>query len=224
MKIRPGQPVRSEFVISAYSPRDFPQDMLPEVAFAGRSNVGKSSLINCLLERKNLAKTSSTPGKTRGINFYLIERKLYFVDLPGYGFARVPHYIRKHWRLLIEPYLTKNLKLKGVVLIIDSRLEATESDRIMIRWLKSFGIPFVVVATKVDKLSGSERSRCFERLQQAYREEGVQEILPFSARTKEGRKPLWRIIQQLVEGAYEERAVVYPRPHAGAGGRAKAHG
>jgi GTP-binding protein len=147
MKIR-----SAEFILSASSPWQFPQPTLPEIAFAGRSNVGKSTLINSLLNRKKLVKTSSTPGKTQLINFFKINDKFNFVDLPGYGFAKVPENVRKQWQRLIESYLKERESLRNVVLIVDSRHGPTAQDRQLKEWLDYYERPVLIVASKVDKL------------------------------------------------------------------------
>jgi GTP-binding protein len=147
MKIR-----SAEFILSASSPWQFPPPTLPEIAFAGRSNVGKSTLINSLLNRKKLVKTSSTPGKTQLINFFNINDKFHFVDLPGYGFAKVPENVRKQWQRLIESYLQERESLRNVVLIVDSRHGPTMQDRQLKEWLDYYERPVLIVASKVDKL------------------------------------------------------------------------
>ena len=147
MKIR-----SAEFILSASSPWQFPPLRLPEIAFAGRSNVGKSTLINSLLNRKKLVKTSSTPGKTQLINFFRINDKFHFVDLPGYGFAKVPETVRQKWQRLIESYLQERESLRNVVLIIDSRHGATSQDLQLKEWLDYYGRPVLIVASKIDKL------------------------------------------------------------------------
>ena len=147
MKIR-----SAEFILSASSPWQFPSPTLPEIAFAGRSNVGKSTLINSLLNRKKLVKTSSTPGKTQLINFFKINDKFHFVDLPGYGFAKVPETVRQQWQRLIEAYLQERESLRNVVLIIDSRHGPTSQDRQLKEWLDYYERPVLIVASKIDKL------------------------------------------------------------------------
>ena len=147
MKIR-----SAEFILSASSPWQFPATTLPEIAFAGRSNVGKSTLINSLLNRKKLVKTSSTPGKTQLINFFKINDKFHFVDLPGYGFAKVPENVRQQWQRLIEAYLQERESLRNVVLIVDSRHGATTQDRQLKEWLDFYDRPVLIVASKIDKL------------------------------------------------------------------------
>ena len=142
----------AEFLLSASTKRQFPAETLPEIAFAGRSNVGKSTLINSLLNRKKLVKTSATPGKTQLINFFKINDKFYFVDLPGYGYAKVPESVRRKWQNLVEAYLSERKTLRNVVLIIDSRHNPTKQDRQLLEWLKYFQRPSLIVASKIDKL------------------------------------------------------------------------
>ncbi|HHX51198.1 MAG TPA: YihA family ribosome biogenesis GTP-binding protein [Clostridia bacterium] len=144
---------RAEYVISAMSPAQFPLEGLPEIALAGRSNVGKSSLINAVIKRRNLARTSGQPGKTRALNFYRINDSFYFVDLPGYGFARVSQSIKKQWAKLIEGYLKTRECLRLVIQVVDLRHPPTGDDKQMYSWLKVFQIPTVVAATKADKIS-----------------------------------------------------------------------
>jgi GTP-binding protein len=190
---------KAEFVRSVVTPEQLPQDHLPQIAFAGRSNVGKSSLINTLVGRKKLALTSSTPGKTRQLNFFRINDKLYFVDLPGYGYAKVSQDERRQWRKMIEGYLTGAETLHGVVHIIDARHGPTDLDLEMLGWLRALRLPAVVVATKADKLSRGALAREMERYQHAVRRLGVEEIVAFSAVTGLGKKQLWSRILHLVE-------------------------
>ena len=142
----------AEFLLSASTKRQFPAETLPEIAFAGRSNVGKSTLINSLLNRKKLVKTSATPGKTQLINFFKVNEKFYFVDLPGYGYAKVPESVRRKWQNLVEAYLCERKTLRNVVLIVDSRHNPTIQDRQLLEWLKYFQRPSLIVASKIDKI------------------------------------------------------------------------
>lgn len=181
--------MRAEFVVSSGKPDLFPKDGLPEVAFLGRSNVGKSSLINALAGQKGLAFTSNTPGRTQTINFYRIDGSFYLVDLPGYGYARVPREFAAEWKKLIDYYLENRESLKLSCLILDARRGWMEKDLDLKRWLEYHGRPYVVVATKIDKLSQSEQ----EHGMRAIREEGVQP-LPFSATTGRGAREIWQAI------------------------------
>jgi GTP-binding protein len=170
-------------------PSGFPSGVLPEVAFLGRSNVGKSSLINTLIGQKRLAFTSNTPGRTQTINFYRIESGFFFVDLPGYGYARVPAGFTAAWKKLIDEYLETRETLKLSCLILDSRRGWMEKDLDLKRWLEHHGRPYLVVATKIDKLNQKEQERGLK----AIRQEGV-EPLPFSALTGRGVREIWQAI------------------------------
>jgi GTP-binding protein len=184
---------RAEFVTSATAPAGYPDLGYPEIAFAGRSNVGKSSLINRVLGRKDLVKTSATPGKTRLLNFFAIERKLCFVDLPGYGYAQVPAAERAKWRPMVETYLRSRPTLQGVVLLIDARRLPGDEDVQLARFLEGLRVPHVPVLTKVDKLTRTELARQRKELDARWGE-GAREFLTFSAKTGHGRDELWRVI------------------------------
>ena len=186
--------MKSEFVTSAGGAEGFPPRGLPEVAFLGRSNVGKSSLINALTGQKGLAFTSSTPGRTQTINFYRIDEKLYFVDLPGYGYARVPPGCQDQWKKWIDHYLENRETLRLSCLILDARRGWMEKDLDLKQWLEYRGRPYLVVATKIDKLNQSEQ----ERGLRAIRQEGV-EPLPFSARTGRGVREIWQAIVTTIQ-------------------------
>ena len=180
---------RAEFVVSSGKPDSFPKDRLPEIAFLGRSNVGKSSLINALTGRRRLAFTSNTPGRTQTINFYRIGGAFYFVDLPGYGYARVPPQVMAEWKNLIESYLQERETLKLACLVLDARRGWMEKDLDLKRWLEHQGRPYLVVATKTDKLNQSDQERGLRSI----REEGV-EPLPFSALSGRGVREIWQAI------------------------------
>ena len=193
----------AEFVRSAYGADQFPKDRLPEVAFVGRSNVGKSSLLNTLLAQaakhakrvgsirpKTLAKTSQTPGRTRAVNFFRVDGRLYFADLPGYGFAKASHAERDRWKGLAESYLTQREPLKLVVLIVDMRHGPTALDRQMKEWLEAHGQAFCVAASKSDKLKWAERLRAIRSIHESFAAP-----IPFSAVSGEGAKQLWRAIE-----------------------------
>lgn len=177
-------------------PGQLPPGGLPEVAMAGRSNVGKSSLINCLLNRRALARTSSQPGKTRTINFYLINEALYMVDLPGYGYARVSKGEKEQWRRLLEGYLTERTSLRGVLLVVDSRHPPAATDIQMYQWLNYYRRPLFIVATKLDKLRQRDIKPNLERIRAAFTDSLV---IPFSATKNTGREQVWRQIQALME-------------------------
>ena len=184
----------SNIAMTVGNARQFPRDPLPEVALSGRSNVGKSSLINTMLGRKSLARVSSTPGKTITINYYDIDKQLYLVDLPGYGYARRSQESKRSWSSLTEDYFLKNPSadaIKLVVQLIDVRVGPTDDDIMMINWLIDCGVPFVVVATKADKLSKSELRRQLESFEENYFKGTGIEVLPFSSVTRDGKDELW---------------------------------
>jgi GTP-binding protein len=182
----------AEFVLSANSLEQFPADGLPEIAFLGRSNVGKSSLINAITGHHELAFTSGTPGRTQSINFYRIERRLYFVDLPGYGYARVPLAAKIQWAKLIEKYLGERTTLALSFLILDARRGWMEKDLELKTWLEANGKPFRVVA-KIDKLNRSERQRGMTAIGRNA------EPLPFSAATGQGVREIWQAISKTLQ-------------------------
>lgn len=190
--------ISAHFVRSVVNIEQSPAEGYPEIAFAGRSNVGKSSLINCLLNRKRLALTSSSPGKTRMLNYYEINSELYLVDLPGYGFARVSRNERDRWKNLIEAYISGSKTLRGVVQIIDSRIGPTDLDMEMISWLAYLKKPTMIVATKTDKLPKSKRSKHLAMSARKLEPFGSFDILPFSSVNREGRKELWKAINHLI--------------------------
>ncbi|MBT1072110.1 ribosome biogenesis GTP-binding protein YihA/YsxC [Pelotalea chapellei] len=188
---------KAEFIKSAVKPKDFPPAELPEVAFVGRSNVGKSSLINVLANRKALVRTSSTPGRTQLINFFDINSILTLVDLPGYGYAKAPPDVRKQWGPMIETYLAKRENLKTVVLILDIRRIPSDGDLEMLRWLEMYNIPPIIVLTKCDKLSKLERARQTALIATAIKREKTM-MLPFSALSRDGRDGIWQEIERLL--------------------------
>jgi GTP-binding protein len=173
-----------------------PSPFFPEIAVIGRSNVGKSSLINALFNRKNLAKISSTPGKTRLINYFSVDNQLYFVDLPGYGYAKLSKNLRREWQRGIETYLKDNTHLKLVFLLVDSRHEIMENDQLMIDWLNYYKVSFLLVLTKSDKISNNQYRTISSKLGKKY---PGQEILRFSSKNKTGREDILRILKQLIE-------------------------
>jgi GTP-binding protein len=186
--------LKSEFVVSSGKPETFPSDGLPEVAFLGRSNVGKSSLINALVGQHRLAFTSNTPGRTQTINFYRVDEAWYFVDLPGYGYARVPASMAAHWRVLIEQYLQYRETLRLSCLVLDVRRGWTENDLQLKRWLEHYGRPYVVVATKTDKLNQRDQEHGLRTI----RKEGV-DPLPFSALKGRGMREIWQAIAKTLQ-------------------------
>ena len=181
----------ARFVKSATAPEHYPRGRLPEVAFLGRSNVGKSSLINSLLGVRGLARTSNTPGRTQLINFFLINDAFYFVDLPGYGYARVPADVKKQWGPMVEKFLATRSNLVLSILITDSRHEPTELDLLMTEWLKTRGKPFVIVATKADKLSSNKLK---VNLSHASEVLDKSDLIPYSAVTRSGADRIWKQI------------------------------
>ena len=175
----------------------FPTDAIPQVALSGRSNVGKSSLINTLLGRKSLARVSATPGKTITVNFYEVDKKLFLVDLPGYGFAARNHENQRQWSALTYGYFTKNKNIdlvRGVVQLIDSRAGITRDDAMMLEWMNASGFPYIVVITKIDKLNKTERAACIEKINADERIAEGTPIIPFSSLKGEGKAELWRAI------------------------------
>jgi len=171
-----------------------PSPFMPEIAVIGRSNVGKSSLINALFNRKNLAKISSTPGKTRLINYFSVDNHLYFVDLPGYGYAKLSKSLRREWQRYIDTYLKNNQQLKLVLLLLDSRHELMENDRLMIDWLEYYKVPFNLVLTKSDKISNNQYRTINSKLSIEY---PGRKILRFSSKTKIGREDILHILETM---------------------------
>jgi GTP-binding protein len=187
--------ISAEFVKSATKPSEYPQGNFPEVAFAGKSNVGKSSLINALVNRKNLAKTSSSPGRTQIINFFLVNGKISLVDLPGYGYSKVSLQVRKNWKPMVESYLQTRKEIRLVVLILDARRGVSPDDLALLDWLDYHKIPSLIVLTKADKLSQIERARQKRALaENSLLAEKSQAF--FSAVTGEGREEVWKMIQE----------------------------
>lgn len=189
----------SRFIISAVKRDQYPEDELPEIAMAGRSNVGKSSLINMMINRKGLAKTSSTPGKTQTINFYDLDGKMRLVDLPGYGYARVSKDKKSGWGKIIESYLVNRPNLMEVFLLVDLRHDPSEDDRLMYEWIRTFGYKGVVIATKADKIKNSQ----LQLRKKALREKlGMGEddvVIVTSADSRKGKYDLWDFINALLE-------------------------
>jgi len=185
--------ISAEFVKSAFKPEDYPSNSYPEVAFAGRSNVGKSSLINTLVNRKNLARISSTPGRTQAINFFCLNHRIFLVDLPGYGYAKVPVEIKRQWKPMVEAYLKKRGRLKLVVVIIDARREPSTDDINLMEWLRFYKIPVLVVLTKIDKIPPAQRIPSKLKTQKILHLDDRQIVL-FSAVTGEGKDELWKKI------------------------------
>ena len=184
----------AEFIKSAVWPPQYPPAILPEIAFVGRSNVGKSSLINTLVGCKKLAKTSNTPGRTQLINFFTINEKMSFVDLPGYGFAKVSQSVKKDWGDMIEAYLRERQSLALVVFILDIRRDPSEDDLSLRNWLEHYRIPYVYILTKADKLSNNQaivRKRAIER---ALAVSAGEKSILFSAKTQKGKSEIWQFL------------------------------
>lgn len=187
------QPLDAQFIISAVRPEQFPREDLPEFAFLGRSNVGKSTLLNALARKKGLAHTSSTPGRTQSINFFRVAGKWVFVDLPGYGYARVPKAITSSWRGLIESYLRDRQALELSFILLDARRGWMDMDIALREWLESHGRRYAVIATKFDKLkTQQERNACAARLRQG----SEADVISFSAVTGQGVREIWQTISK----------------------------
>ncbi len=176
-----------------------PENLYPEVAFAGKSNVGKSSLINGLLNRKSLARTSSQPGKTQTINFYYVNQSLYLVDLPGYGYAKASEEIRAKWGRMVENYLHKSKQLRAVFLLIDIRHAPSANDKQMYQWIVSQGYEPIIIATKLDKIKRSQVAKQLKLLKEELKLLPGTKLLPFSAQTKQGREEIWEVMEKLIE-------------------------
>lgn len=175
-----------------------PENEKMEIAFAGKSNVGKSSLINALMNRKSLARTSSSPGKTQTINFYNINEELYLVDLPGYGYAKVALAVKEKWGKLIERYLHDSKKLKAVFLLIDIRHDPSENDKTMYEWVVHNGYEPIIIATKLDKIKRSQVAKQVKLVKDGLQVLPGTQIIPFSAETKQGRDEIWSLIDSLM--------------------------
>lgn len=176
-----------------------PENVHPEVAFAGKSNVGKSSLINAVMNRKSLARTSSQPGKTQTINYYNINNALYLVDLPGYGYARANEKVKAQWGKMIEDYLHRSKQLKCVFLLIDIRHEPGSNDVIMYDWIRKHGYQPIIIATKLDKINRSQIQKQLKLIRTTLKADSDTTIIPFSAATKQGREEIYGILDDIVE-------------------------
>ena len=186
-----------EFLLSAASPKDFPSNRLPEIAFAGKSNVGKSSVINRILQRKNFARVGEKPGKTIHVNYFTIDKTCYFVDLPGYGYAKVSQQEKERWAKLMESYFAAQ-RIDLGVMIVDARHAPTQNDIVMANWFIESGCPFVVVANKLDKLKKSELIPNIERIRVDLKLPETCPVVPFSAEKGTGREDL---VQHILEAA-----------------------
>ena len=190
----------AEFVKSAVWPNQFPPATMPEIAFVGRSNVGKSSLINALVGRKSLAKTSNTPGRTQLINFFTVNSSLFFVDLPGYGFAKVPRSVKKDWGDMIETYLRERRNLALVVFILDVRRDPSADDLSLRDWLDHYRSPYAAILTKADKLSNQQALGRKKLIEKAMGKGASGNTILFSAKTRKGSEELWQFIERHLSG------------------------
>ena len=179
---------------------NMPDNSLPEIAFAGKSNVGKSSLINGIMNRKSLARTSSQPGKTQTINFYNVNEAFYLVDLPGYGYPKANESEKAHWGKMIEGYLRSSRQLRAVFLLIDIRHEPSANDRQMYQWICHQGYHPIIIATKMDKLNRSQIPKAVKTVREGLETEKDTVIIPFSAQTKQGREEIYDVIDSLLAG------------------------
>jgi GTP-binding protein len=196
--VRSAMIIRSaKFICSAVTPGHYPPDDLPEVAFAGRSNVGKSSLINKILNRKKLVRTSKTPGRTQLLNFFEINELWRFVDLPGYGYAKVPAEVQKRWRPMVESYLTTRVNLRGIVWLLDIRREVSKEDLTLWDWLQAKQVTVIIVITKADKLSKNKRNKQAASIAKSLGR-NAQELIQFSATSGEGKDEIWQALRQLL--------------------------
>lgn len=188
-----------ELIISAVRPEQYPETDLPEYALAGRSNVGKSSFINTMIRRKSMARISQKPGKTQTLNFYKIEEALFFVDVPGYGFAKVSKTEREKWGVMIETYITSREQLRGVIQIVNLRHKPTEDDRMMYEFLKYYDIPVIVVATKADKIPRSKWQKNAKIVRETLDFDPDDKFVLFSSETKMGKDEAWQFIKEGME-------------------------
>lgn len=187
----------TEFIKSAYKPADWPHDAVPEIAFLGRSNVGKSSLLNSLLGVRGLARTSSTPGRTQALNFFLINKSFRFVDLPGYGYAKAPKALRAEWSAAAEEYLAKREQLVLSIHIVDSRHEPSKQDLQLHEWLQHNHKPHLIVITKSDKLSRNELAQSVKRAVRIFQDT---DLITYSSTKRQGREQLWSAIEKSLKG------------------------
>ncbi|WP_042275993.1 ribosome biogenesis GTP-binding protein YihA/YsxC [[Clostridium] dakarense] len=199
MKIR-----NAEITMSAVNKSQYPDEGIPEIALVGRSNVGKSSTVNTLLNRRNFARTSQTPGKTRTINFYLINNEFFFVDLPGYGYAKIAKSEKEKWGAIMERYLQERDELCAIFLLVDIRHEPTNDDVMMYEWIKHFGYNCVVIATKADKISRGQYQKHINIIRKKLQMDPNEKVLPISSLKKTGVEEIWNeIINQYNQSGYE---------------------
>ena len=189
---------KAEMIISAVKKQQYPDTTVPEIAFAGKSNVGKSSMINALVNRRNLAKTSSQPGKTQTLNFYNINDEFNFVDLPGYGYAKVSKAEQAKWADMIDLYLHSRQQLKEVILLVDIRHEPGRNDLLMYEWIKSFGFKGYIIATKADKLSKSQQIKSLNNIKKTLQIKDIGLIYQFSSTSKLGVEEIWILFESIL--------------------------
>ncbi len=192
---------KARYELTAVKSSQYPASSMPEIALAGRSNVGKSTIINTLLNRKSLARVSSEPGKTRCINFYNIDDKLYLVDLPGYGFAKVSKEQKQSWGDIIETYLNTRRQLQMVVLLVDIRHAPSQDDRIMYKWIVEHGLKHIVVATKLDKISRGQIKARLDEIKKVLSVGNDTAVIPYSSETKQGKDEIWKLILAAAGGS-----------------------
>lgn len=190
---------KAEMIITAGREDQYPPEGVPEIALAGRSNVGKSSLVNTLINRKNLARTSGQPGKTQTLNFYNINDIFRFVDLPGYGYAKASRKAREKWADMINIYLTKRESLREIVLLLDIRHSPGEHDKMMYDWIRSIGFSGIIVATKADKLSKNQQAKQIAVISRELGVENRSLVVPFSATKKQNTDKVWKILEEILE-------------------------
>lgn len=198
---------KSEKIMTAGMASQFPVHDMPEIAFAGKSNVGKSSLLNAMLNRRALARISSQPGKTQTINFYAVQDTFMFVDLPGYGYARVSKQDRERWGKLIEGYLQNRESLQKIILLIDIRHEVGKNDKMMYDWIKHYHNEVIVVATKADKIKRSQVQKHLSIIKKGLELSSEDRLIAFSSETKQGKEELWKIIEEVIQENNEVEAV-----------------
>ena len=204
--------ISTEFLVGAVSAKQYPKEDLPEFAFVGRSNVGKSSLIKSLLNRKKLVRISSSPGKTREINFFNINETMMFADLPGYGFARVSPALQKKWKTMIEEYLTQRKPLIAIIFIVDVRRKPTELDLTLKEWLEELDRDYILVITKADKISASERSKQVKQIKATFLGKNSLGFSVYSSLKHTGRKELWAQLQKL---GRKDKKTLFPEEERG---------
>ncbi|MGE5703632.1 MAG: ribosome biogenesis GTP-binding protein YihA/YsxC [Clostridia bacterium] len=198
----------AEFIISAVGPKQYPTNGLPEIALVGRSNVGKSSLLNKMMNRKALARTSSKPGKTQTLNYFLVNNSIYLVDFPGYGYAKVAKSIKETWGSMIQSYLAKREELRFIVQLVDIRHAPSKDDVAMYNWSKEIGIPVVVVATKADKIARGRWQQHVKVIRETMNVRGGDPILVFSSETGQGRDELWQEMLNRIKAQDAETAAL----------------